>query len=172
MDRSTTLILAGVILLMAAAAVPLTGLAVTQWDTDYVYTVETGDSYCASVANGTAGEGLDEGQVNYENLSSTGRQQFELAVEQGQYVVENETIAASDFQFTDDHVAAGTGCYAVNYESETYALRTSRESQRVGPMGGEWPTLVNGLLLGGLLLVLGAGSLVTGIGLVVKRRLN
>lgn len=168
MNRSTALVLAGVVLLVGAAASPIVGLAATQWDTDYVYTVETGESYCASAVHESPDvEGSDDYRVDYGNLSPTGRQHFERALADGRYVVEDESDAAADFQFTDDHVAAGEGCYAVSYENETHALRTSRESQRVGPAGEGWPFLV-----GGLLLLLGTGSLLTGVGLAVTRRIR
>jgi hypothetical protein len=166
MNRSTTLALAGLILLTTSAAVPLAGLATAQWDTDYVYSVQTGDSYCVDIVHSPEIEEGDDFQVDYGNLSATGRQHFERALADGRYVVEDRSATASDFQFTDDHVAAGEGCYAVNYEGETHALRTSIESQRVGPMTGHWPIIV-----GGLLLVLGIGSLLVGVGLAVRRRL-
>lgn len=167
MKRTTALVLAGVLLLVAAAAVPIVGLAVTQWDTDYVYTVETGDSYCANVVHGTPGvAGTDDYSVDYDTLSATGQDHFERALADGRYVVDDEADTAPDFAFTDDHVAAGEGCYAVGYDGETHALRTSRESRRVGPTAGRWPAL-----LGGLLLVLGATSLIAGAGLLLKRRL-
>lgn len=168
MERSTALVLAGIALLIAAAALPFAGLALTQWDTDYVYSVETAESYCADVVHGTPDvEGTDDYRVAHENLSATGRQHVERALAVGRYVVENESAAAPDFQFTDDHVAPGEGCYAVSDEGETHALRTSRESERVGPAAGRWPGLV-----GRLLVVLGAGSLVAGVGLAAKRRLG
>lgn len=168
MNRSTALVLAGIVLLVASAAVPIVGLAATEWDTDYVYTVETGESYCASVVHESPDvEGGDDYHVEYENLSTAGRQHFERALADGQYIVEDEADAAPDFQFTDDHVAAGEGCYAVSYEGETHALRRNRESQRVGPVDERWSFLVGGLLLG-----LAAGSLLAGIGLAVKRRLG
>jgi len=66
--------------------------------------------------------------------------------------------------FADDHVAAGEGCYAVTSDGETYALRTSKESHRVGS-----PVLRRPLLVGGLLLALGIGSLLAGVGLTVTR---
>lgn len=166
MKRSTALILAGVVLLLTSASVPFVGLATTNWDTDYVYTVETRESYCATVVHEeTDVEGGDGFGIDYENLSTAGRQHFEQALSDGQYIVEDEADTAPDFQFTDDHVAAGEGCYAVNYEGETHALRTSQRSQRTGPMSGRLPSLV-----GGGLLVLGAGSLLAGFGLAVKRR--
>lgn len=168
MQRSTALILAGVVLLLASASVPVVGLAVTSWDTDYVYGVETGDSYCASVVHEeTDVEGGDDFRIDYENLSTTGRQHFEHALADGQYVVADEADTAPDFQFTDDHVAAGEGCYAVSYDGETHALRTSQQSQRTGLMSGRFP-----VLLGGGLLVLGTGSLLVGVGLVVKQRIG
>ena len=167
MKRTTALVLAGVLLLVAAAAVPIIGLATTQWDSNYVYTVETGDSYCASFVRETPdGEGTDDYYVDYRNLTTTGKEHFERALADGGYVVEDEADTASDFTFTDDHVAAGEGCYAVSYDGETHALRTSRESHRVGPTTGRWPSL-----LGGLLLASGAASVIAGVGLLLKRRL-
>lgn len=167
-NRSTALILAGVVLLLVSASVPFVGLAATNWDTDYVYTVETGESYCASVVHEeTDVEGGDDYRVDYEDLSNTGRQHFERALTNGQYVVEEEADTAPDFQFTDDHVAAGEGCYAISYEGETHALRTSQRGQRIGSMSGRLP-----FLIGGGLLILGAGSLLVGVGLVVKRRMG
>lgn len=168
MNRATALVLAGVALLVASAAIPFTVLAATQWDTDYVYTVETNETFCANAVHQSPNaEGSADYRVNYENLSATGRQHFDRARANGRYVVEDEADVAPDFQFTDDHVARGEGCYAVRYEGEDYALRTSRESQRVGPASGQWP-----FLAGSVLLVLGAGSLVTGGGLMLKRRLE
>lgn len=166
MNRTAALVLVGILLLAGAAAIPLVGLTATQWDTDYVYTVETGDSYCTTVVHeDTDVEGGDDYHVDYENLSTTGRQHFERALADGQYVVEDEADTAPDFQFTDDHVAAGEGCYAVSYEDETHALRTTTESQRVGLAAEGWPSLI-----GSLLLVLGAAAAIAGVGLTLKRR--
>ena len=168
MNRTTVLILSGFLMFVAAAAVPVLGLATVQWDTDYVYTVETDDTYCADVVHESPEvQGTTGYRVDYENLSATGRRHFERALTDGRYVVEERADIAPDFQFTDDHVAAGEGCYAVRYEGETHALRTSRESQRVGPGAGRWP-----FLIGGSLLVLGTASLLAGVGLTLKRRLE
>lgn len=168
MKRATALLLAGALCFAAAAAVPLVGLAVAQWDTDYVYTVEADDSYCASVVHGTPdAEGTDDYRVDYETLSTTGKEHFERAVADGRYVVEDEADTAPDFAFTDDHVAAGEGCYAVSYAGETHALRTSSESHRVGFAAGRWPSV-----LGELLLALGVASSIAGVGLLLKRRLE
>lgn len=168
MNRTTALILAGVSLLAASAIIPLVGLATTQWDTDYVYTVEANETYCTGVVHESPNvEGTDDYRVDYENLSATGRQHFDRALADGQYVVEEEADIAPDFQFTDGHVAAGEGCYAVSYEGDTHALRTVRESQRVGPVDEHWF-----FLGGGLLLVLGSGSVIAGVGLGITRRLR
>lgn len=166
MTRSTAITLAGLALLAASVTVPFAALATSQWDTDYVYTVETNDTYCASVVHETPNvEGTDDYRVDYENLSATGRQHFERTLADGQYVVAEEADAAPDFQFTDDHVAAGEGCYAVNYAGDTHALRTSTESQREGPLD-----VRSSFMVGGVLLLLGVGSLLVGIGLALIRR--
>lgn len=168
MKRTTALVLAGVVFLVAAAAVPVIGLAVIQWDTDFVYTVETGDSYCANVVhNRPEVAGTDDFRIDYENLSATGKDHFERALTDGRYIVEDEASTAPDFAFTDDHVAAGEGCYAISYDRETTALRTSRESHRVGPTSQGWPGS-----LGQLLLALGATSLIAGIGLRLHERME
>ena len=168
MNRSTALVLGGVVLLIAAVAAPLAWLASAQWETEYVYTVETDDSYCASAVHETPDvEGTDDFRVEYQNLSATGQEHFEQALGDDRYVVENETDAAPDFQFTDDHVAAGEGCYAVGYDGDTYALRTSTESRRLAPLGVGRPFDV-----GGLIGVLGVASLLAGVALVLKNRLN
>lgn len=168
MDRSTALVLAGVVLLVAAAAVPLAWLVSSEWDTDYVYTVDERDTYCTGVVHETPSvEGTEDFRVVYENLSSTGREQFDRALADDRYVVENKTAAASDFQFTSDHVAAGEGCYAVAHDGDTYALRTSTESRRLAPLGIERP-----LLVAGLIGVLGVASLLGGVVLLVRGRLD
>lgn len=53
MTRSTAIALAGVALPAASVTVPFAALVTSQWDTDYVYTVETNDTYCASVVHET-----------------------------------------------------------------------------------------------------------------------
>lgn len=163
-NRSTALIIAGALLLLASASVPFVTLAVTEWDTDYVYTTETGESYCATAVREDSSVEGDGFRVSYENLSSTGRKHFERTLADGRYVVEDEADTAPDFQFTDDHVAPGEGCYAIRYEGENYALRTKQTSEKVGLASGRWPSLI-----GGGLLVLGTGSLLTGVVLAVKR---
>lgn len=168
MNRSTALVLAGIVLLIASAAVPLVGLATSEWDSDYVYTIESDGSFCADVVHETpAANGTDNFRVAYANLSETGRQHFDRALADGRYVVEDEADTAPDFQFADDHVAAGEGCYAITHEGDTHALRTSQESQRVGPTNR-----LSAFTVGVLLLVLGIGALLTGVGLVAKRRLE
>lgn len=166
MRRSSTLIIAGIVLLIAAAVVPLGVLAGAEWDTRYVYSVESGDSYCATVVQEPPDAGEDDDfRRNHENLSATAQTHVERAIVDGRHVVETEADAATDFQFTDDHVARGVGCYAIEYNNETHALRTTRESERNIP--GPRYTL---LLLGGSLAVTGAGSLLGGLGLAVKQR--
>lgn len=167
MNRPTTLVLTGIVLLLASAAVPLVGLATSEWDSDYVYTIEM-DGYCAGVVHETPdADGADDFRVTYANLSDTGRQHFDRALADGRYVVEDEADTAPEFQFTDDYVAEGEGCYAITHEGDTYALRTSRESQRVGPVDR-----LTAFTVGGLLLMLGIGMLLIGVGLVAKRRLE
>lgn len=167
-NRSTALVLAGIGLLLASAAVPLVGLVTSEWESDYVYTIESDESYCADVVHETPDtEGTDDFRVAYENLSETGRQHFDRALADGRYVVEDEADVAPDFQFTDDHVAAGEGCYAITHEGDTHALRTSQESQRVGPADQFSPFTV-----GVMLLVLGIGALLASAGLVAKRQLE
>lgn len=168
MKRSTALALVGAILLLSAATVPFVGLLMAEWDTDYLYSIESGDSYCANVVHESGDvDGAEEFQVDYQNLSETGQQHFQRAIADGRYIVDDETATAPDFYFTDDHVARGHGCYAVSYEGETYALRTSQQTERVGPMSRSLP-----LYIGGVLLVLGGGLLLVGVGLAVKRRLE
>lgn len=168
MQRSTALVLAGVLCLVAAVAVPVVGLLVAEWDSDYVYTVETEDSYCADVVHeNPETEGMDGYRVDYQNLSSTGKAHVERAVADGRYVVGNEAETAPDFVFTDDHVAAGAGCYAINYSGETYALRTSIDSRRVGPTVGLGPALI-----GWLLIAVGATALLAGVSLLITGRLK
>jgi hypothetical protein len=167
-NRSTALILGGFVLLITAATAPLAWTASAQWETEYVYAVETDDSYCASVVHETpAVEGTDDFRVAYQDLSATGQEHVEWAIDDGRYVVENETDVAPEFQFTDDHTAAGEGCYAVNYDADTYALRTSTEGRLRAPLGVGRPFLV-----GGLIGVLGVASLLAGVALVLKTRLK
>ena len=166
MKRTTALLLVGVLCLVAAIVAPILGLVTAQWDTTYVYSVETGNSYCADVVHETpAAEGTPDHRVAYENLSETGRRHVDRALRDGRYVVENESDLAPDFQFTSDHVAPGEGCYAIRHDGETHALRTSTDSQRVGPVGGRLPSL-----LADLFLVVGTASVLAGGGLLLRRR--
>jgi len=84
MNRATALVLVGVVLLVGAAATPLVGLATAQWDTDYVYTVGGGDSYCATVVHQSPDvEGSGDYRVDHANLSTSGRRHFERALADG-----------------------------------------------------------------------------------------
>ncbi|MFC7166059.1 hypothetical protein [Halospeciosus flavus] len=168
MKRSTALALVGAILLLSAAAVPFVGLLMAEWDTDYVYSIESGDSYCANVVHESGDvDGVEEFRVDYHNLSETGQRHFQRALADGKYVVENEVATAPDFHFIDDHITRGYGCYAIHYEGETYALQTSQQTEQVGPMSSSLP-----LYIGGGLLVLGGGLFLVGVGLAGKHRLK
>lgn len=165
MNRPVALVLAGVVSLIGAVAVPVVGLSVAQWDTDYVYTVDEG-GYCSDVLRDPPGvDQSTDYRVDYANLSETGRRHFERALEDGRYVVDDEADAAPDFEFATDHVAPGKGCYAVSYEGEAHALGTNRESELVGFASGPWLGLI-----GYALAVLGVGSLLAGVQLAATRK--
>lgn len=159
MKRTPALAVAGIALLLAAAALPVVGLVTADWDTDYVYEVQR-SGYCADVASPTPQPGQGDDFVHrYETLSDAGQRHVQRALANGSHVVADEGATAQEFQFTDDHVAAGEGCYAIAYEGAYYALRTSAEHTRTGPLTGETASLAGWTLVAlGAVALLGAGG--------------
>lgn len=168
MRRPTRLALLGLVLLTAAAALPFVDFATADWDRDYRYRTPT-EGFCAdAVAELPSDAGQDGGfVVDRENLSAAALADIERAEANGSYTVEHEADADGPFFFPTDHVARGTGCYAVrDTESGAYtALVTEAVNHRTD-------TLQTHLVpwVGRTLLVGGVVSLLAGVVGAVGRR--
>lgn len=133
MRRSSALALLGVLLVGAAVALPVADLVTADWDRDYRYEVPT-DGFCAeAVSELPAGD--TAGFVHArETLSADARTAVGRAVANGSYTVETESEAAGPFRFTSDHIARGTGCYAIATGTDEYLpLVTETVTHRADP---------------------------------------
>jgi hypothetical protein len=168
MRRSTRLALLGLVLLAAAAALPLVDFYTADWDRDYRYRTPT-TGFCAdAVAELPSDADHDEEfVVDRRNLSAAALADVERAEANGPYTVEHEADADGPFVFLTDHVARGTGCYAVrDTESGGYtALVTEAVNHRADTLQTRLVPWIDRTLL-----VAGAVSVLAGVGLAVRRR--
>lgn len=112
MRRASGLIVLGLVLLATAVALPVADLFTAEWDHDYRYAVPD-DGFCAATVDELPA-GDTTGFVHArENLSADARTAVRRAAANGSYTVETEAEAAGPFRFTSDHIARGTGCYAI-----------------------------------------------------------
>lgn len=112
---SAFLLVVGVVLL-ALSAIPINEPA-----SNYRHTVEyAGDGRVA----GSQYE--EEDVIDYRNLTERGQTVFDKAREQQEYVADNESETAPDFDYPSDTAALGHGVYLIRYEDRTYELTTQQ----------------------------------------------
>ena len=103
----------------------------------------------------------DSDIVTYESLSKRGQSVFDRARSDFPYVIENESGAAPDFDYTSDNVAIGHGAYPIHYSEKLYSLQTSRRSAGFNAAVWLFSLISDGARIVGLILVTG-GTLFAG----------
>ncbi|WP_162562578.1 hypothetical protein [Salinigranum rubrum] len=172
MRRSTRLALLGLVLLATALALPFVDFFTADWDRDFRYRTPT-DGFCAdAVAELSLGEANDSVEperfvVDRSNLSAAARADVRRAEANGSYTVERSGEADGPFVFPSDHVARGTGCYALyDAERDEYrALVTESVNHRTDTFQRR-AVRVGGPVVAGL----GVLSLLAGVVSAVRRR--
>lgn len=174
MRRSTRFALLGLVLLATAFALPFVDFFTADWDRDYRYRTPT-DGFCADAiaelpARGTNGSVEAEGfVVDRSNLSTAALTDVHRAEANGSYTVERAGQADGPFVFPSDHVARGTGCYALyDADSDQYrALVTEGVNHRTDTLQRR------AVRLGGrAAAALGVFLLVAAVADSVRRRLH
>jgi len=165
MRRPALLVAVGVLLVVAGALAPVASLLAADWDSDYAYRVPE-DGFCADAVADLDGDGQSDGfVVPVDSLSPDARELVRRARANGSVIVEDESGVAGPFDFTDDHVARGEGCYAIRDGDDSYPLRTALVSRRTaGLVGGVLPIVGRVAVALGVLLAFG------GAGLALYRR--
>jgi hypothetical protein len=174
MRRSTRLALLGLVLLATAFALPFVDFFTADWDRDYRYETPT-DGFCAdAVAELSPREANDPVErdgfvVDRSNLSVAALADVRRAEANGSYTVERSGEADGPFVFPSDHVARGTGCYALyDADSDEYrALVTEGVTHRTDTFQRR-AIDVGGRVVAGL----GVLSLLAGVASAVRRRLD
>ena len=173
MRRSTRFALLGLVLLATAFALPFVDFFTADWDRDYRYRTPT-DGFCADAiaelpARGTNGSVEAEGfVVDRSELSAAALADVHRAEANGSYTVERARQADGPFVFPSDHVARGTGCYALyDADSDEYrALVTEGVNHRTDALQ-QRAVQVGGRVAAGL----GVLSLLAGVASAARRRL-
>lgn len=171
MRRSVRLVVLGFLLLGTAFALPVVDLFTAEWDTDYRYRVPT-EGFCADAVAELRADTSSDAEtfvVDRATLSAAALANVRRAERDGSYTVEREAAAAGPFRFTSDHVARGTGCYAIrDAERGRYrALVTERVTHRTDTTQERAVRTTSPVAaaLGGL-------SLLGGVVLSLRRRLH
>jgi hypothetical protein len=168
MRRSTRLALLGFVLLATAFALPFVDFVTADWDRDYRYRTPT-DGFCADAVADLPDESVESEDfvVDRADLSSAALADVRRAEANGSYTVEREADADGPFFFPSDHVARGTGCYALyDAERETYrALVTEAVDHRTDTLQ-RWTARLGSRAAAAL----GVLSLLAGVVGAVRRR--
>ena len=149
-----SLILVGLgISCLLLSSVPVGGSS----NVDYAHQVElaTNDSLVSELGY------QDSDVVMYESLSERGQSVFDRARSDSPYVIENESGAAPDFDYTSDNVAIGHGAYPIRYSGKLYSLQTSQQSAGFNAAVWLFSLISDGARIVGLILIAG-GTLFAG----------
>ena len=165
--RQPFLFALGVALLASALALPAVDFVAADWDRDYAYRTAA-DGFCADAVDelrAGASPAADGFVVDAASLSRRARTNVRRAVENGSHRVETQSeTGGGPFDFSIDHRARGTGCYAVRNAPATddryvalvtvsVAHRTDGPTRRLARFGSRVAAVLGALsLLAGLAL--------------------